>query len=82
MKPLLFLLNILMHLKNLLNSLDMPLDIAMVMHKPYFESKMDGVQEVLLDDDKECHKKKINDQVDFNDKKKSRLNDEIIARLV
>ena len=29
-----------------------------------------------------CDEKQINDQLDFNDKKQSRLNDEIIAWLV
>ena len=60
----------------------MPYDVAIDMHKPYLESKIDGIQLVLLDDDKECDEKQINDQLDFKDKKQSRLNDEIIAWLV
>lgn len=61
---------------------DMPYDVAIDMHKPYLESKIDGIQLVLLDDDKECDEKQINDQLDFKDKKQSRLNDETIAWLV
>ena len=61
---------------------DMPYDVAIDMEQSQFLFNVVSFQDRLFQIDAKCHENQINDQIDLNDKKQSKLNDKIVELLV
>ena len=68
--------------KEIEEEFNMPYDVAIDMEQSQFLFNVVSFQDRLFQIDAKCHENQINDQIDLNDKKQSKLNDKIVELLV